>query len=81
MTFTCPVCGFDGLSEPPWDDELPSDQICPGCGTQFGYDDVCTTVAGREAMWTELRDSWIQGGRAWWSSGRPKPADWPPTTS
>jgi hypothetical protein len=72
------VCGFDGLSEPPWDDDLPSDQICPGCGTQFGYDDMAGVRAEREARWQELREAWIERGRPWWSTGRVKPATWPP---
>src|SRR5205085_10200900 len=28
---TCPVCGFPHLTEPPWDDAVPSDEICPSC--------------------------------------------------
>jgi len=34
----CPACGFL-LQMPPWDGKLPSEEICPCCGIQFGYDD------------------------------------------
>ena len=35
----CPACGYDGLEEPPWTDGSASDEICPSCGIQFGYED------------------------------------------
>ena len=39
-THTCPVCGYAGLDDPPWQGGAPSDEICPSCGTHFGYDDA-----------------------------------------
>ncbi|WP_276729934.1 hypothetical protein [Bacillus sp. (in: firmicutes)] len=40
MKHTCPVCGFKGLTEPPYDHEgNHSHEICPCCGFQFGFDD------------------------------------------
>ena len=37
---TCPVCGYDGLYEPPYNEKgSGSYEICPCCGFQFGYDD------------------------------------------
>lgn len=40
MKHTCPVCGFKGLAEPPYDHEgNHSHEICPCCGFQFGFDD------------------------------------------
>jgi len=38
MCNLCPVCGFY-LDQAAWVAELASFQICPCCGTQFGYDD------------------------------------------
>src|SRR2546421_398332 len=35
----CPACGY-ALGFAPWDGESPSDEICPCCGIQFGYDDA-----------------------------------------
>ena len=35
----CPVCGYDGLDEPAFDERgVGSDDICPCCGFQFGLD-------------------------------------------
>lgn len=66
LSFSCPVCGYD-------DSELPSfgaewrDEICPSCGTQFGYDDANTSHE-------ELRRRWVSTG-ARWASRNPAPAD------
>lgn len=64
----CPVCGFDpatlgeGVFEA-WD-------ICPCCGTEFGYHD-----ANRPHM--ELRRLWMDRGGKWWSAFHsPPPAGW-----
>ena len=51
---TCPVCGYDQLSEPPKDFT-----ICPSCGTEFGYDDVRQTVG-------QLLATWLQTCPRWW---------------
>ena len=63
MKYTCPVCGFDRLNEPPtgW-------SICRCCLTEFGYSD---------ASWThlELRQDWIAAG-APWGGGLPEPEGW-----
>ena len=61
----CPVCGY-GLSYRPADYH-----ICPCCGTEFGYDDVGTSVE-------ELRQRWVAGGANWWSPVDPKPHRWNP---
>jgi hypothetical protein len=64
--FTCPVCGYD-------DPKLPQigaewrDEICPSCGTQFGYDDASTSHE-------DLRQRWLNAG-ARWSSRNPAPAN------
>ena len=68
--FTCPVCGFAGLTEPHVDPVgSPTYSICPCCGTHFGADDVEKTHA-------ELRHDWIVGGLGWWSQNEHAPADW-----
>ena len=58
--YTCPVCDFDKLPEPP-----ENYDICPQCGTEFENDDFYYTHA-------ELRQQWIDGGRKWWSDVRPQ---------
>ncbi|MGO1080013.1 hypothetical protein [Inquilinus sp. CA228] len=69
MSFACPVCRFPGLEEAPYDEHgCASFDICPCCGTQFGYDDATTGHS-------ELRARWIAGGKRWWSEKGP-PADW-----
>ncbi len=70
-TFSCPVCGFEGLPNPPYNKagECPSFGICPCCGTQFGYDDCGRSHA-------ELRRAWLQNGAYWYSTATPPPAGW-----
>jgi hypothetical protein len=64
--YTCPVCGFDRLDDPP-----DNYTICPCCGTEFEYDDVRTTRA-------DLRRTWVEGGYKWWSKLEHPPAGWNP---
>ena len=74
--YFCPVCGY-GMYDAPWKGELPSDNICPCCGIQFGYDDF---AGGNAAMRNEVYDSWrrkwIDGGLKWWSISTPPPYNW-----
>ena len=75
--YLCPVCGYPELTEPPWTNEAPSDEICPSCGTHFGYDDVAGGDAGRrEAVYRSRREGWKSAGCPWFSHGRPPPAGW-----
>jgi hypothetical protein len=69
-TYTCPVCGFPGLSEPPYDAQgCASFEICPSCGTEFGYDDA-------RRSHDDLRAAWLAAGAPWRSQAiRPRP-DW-----
>ena len=64
--YTCPVCGFDRLEDPP-----NNYTICPSCGTEFEYDDARMSRAG-------LRRAWVEGGYQWWSKLEPPPARWNP---
>lgn len=75
----CPVCGFGALYEPPWADDSPSDEICPSCGTHFGFDDAAGgDAARRQEVHQRLRASWKAGGCPWISSERRPPAGWNP---
>jgi hypothetical protein len=64
MTYTCPVCGYNKLTDPP-----KHFNICPSCGTEFENDDYETSYA-------ELRARWIAGGARWWSEYDLKPIFW-----
>jgi len=75
MANLCPACGYDGLFEPPWLNGSPSNEICPCCGIQFGYDDALD----RPTVYERWRDRWIGDGMKWWSTnGRPQPDGWTP---
>lgn len=75
----CPVCGYPGLRDQPWLDGAPSDEICPCCGTQFGYDDaVGGEGAARERRYVSLRKRWIESGCLWFSRATHQPDDWDP---
>jgi hypothetical protein len=68
----CPVCGYDGLDEPAFDDDgVPSFDICDCCGTQFGYDDATMPHS-------VLREKWVAKGMPWHSRVIPPPLDWDP---
>jgi hypothetical protein len=62
--YICQVCGYDRLMKPATDHN-----ICPCCGTEFGYDDIAHT-------WEELRNLWIARGAKWFSHHTPAPNDW-----
>lgn len=75
----CPVCGFDGLDDPPWLDDSPSDEICPSCGIQFGYDDAAGGDIGeRRRVYDAWRARWLSAGCPWTSRGREPPPSWDP---
>ena len=74
----CPVCGYDGLDEPPFNERgAGSDDICPCCGFQFGLDDF--PYEDRERLVAEWRERWADGGCVWKfpSDGLP-PEGWDP---
>lgn len=66
MSHQCPVCGFSALFAPPADFE-----ICPCCGTEFGYDDD-------RYSHLQLRSRWMARGAPWFSRANPSPANWSP---
>ena len=66
----CPVCGFRGLSEPPYDEhQCASFEICPCCDTEFGYDDA-------NKSFDELRAAWIAAGMPWRNQSVPPSDGW-----
>jgi hypothetical protein len=65
MKYLCPVCGYE-MDDPPQDYN-----ICPSCGTEFGYHD-----SGR--TYEELRRIWLNSGAPWWSPVDKKPLGWNP---
>jgi len=70
MKHTCPVCGFAELAEPPYDSAgCASFEICPSCGTEFGYDDAKTSHE-------ELRTRWLSAGGHWSSQTMAAPPAW-----
>lgn len=72
MSYICPVCGFDKLSFQPYDENgLPSYEICPCCGFEFGCDDF----PDKEKAFDKWRLKWIEEGCKWFSRN-PPPKDW-----
>lgn len=74
----CPVCGYD-LGFAPWVGVSSSDEICPCCGIQYGYDDVAGgDINKRNWIYKEWRNYWIKEGMPWKSIGINKPHKWDP---
>jgi hypothetical protein len=79
VSHMCPSCGYDGLHEDPWNDDSPSDEICPACGIHFGYDDAAGgNPVNRAEIYVRWRERWIRGGTRWFSAGQKPPAGWDP---
>jgi hypothetical protein len=76
--FTCPVCGYPDLDEPPYDKYgCSSFDICPSCGTEFGLDDKHASLSLSE-MHAVLREQWASRGFPWSGSAATPPPDWAP---
>jgi len=72
QVYVCPVCGYPDLDEAAYDEfGCSSYNICPCCGTEFGYDDSTVIHA-------DLRKKWISGGMLWWSQYKQAPDGWDP---
>lgn len=77
MNYFCPVCGYN-LGFSPWNGSSPSDEICPSCGIQFGYDDSAGgDLEKRSMIYKKWRQDWINNGMKWYSKND-KPKDWDP---
>ena len=60
MTATCPVCQSE-LDFEPWCENSASDEICPSCGIQFGYNDAREDY--RQRIYSLWREAWIANNR------------------
>jgi hypothetical protein len=73
VPYTCPVCRFPGLAEPPMSPSGGgSYEICPSCGFQFGVSDE-----DRGETYASWRERWVADGMPW-RSANPAPAGWDP---
>lgn len=73
--YTCPVCGYNGLEEPPYDENgYGAYEICPCCGFQFGLDDD----PDKEQGIAEWRRNWVEQGCPWFSKSTRPPDGWKP---
>ncbi|MCB0877813.1 MAG: hypothetical protein KDC46_02380 [Thermoleophilia bacterium] len=76
--YTCPVCGYRYLNRPAWRGRNASDEICPCCSIQFGYEDAAGgDFVERMILHARARAWWIADGCQWRTSIDP-PADWNP---
>ena len=75
QTYTCPVCGFDQLDDPPVDEDGDGlFEICPSCGFQFGVSDD-----DKGFTYESWRARWVAMGMPWDSEGiEPPPEGWDP---
>lgn len=78
--YRCPVCGYLGITQAdpngPWRLLIWSYDICPCCGTEFGYDVDGDTPEELQQSIEKRRDEWIRGGHSWFSQARKPPPDW-----
>ena len=62
QNYLCPVCAYN-LDFEPWTKDSPSDEICPSCGIQFGYDDAAGgNHDSRQTIYTKWRERWVSQG-------------------
>ena len=73
--FTCPVCGYPGLTEVPRSPEGGgSYEICYSCGFEFGVTDD-----DRGFTYEQWRLAWIGRGMPWGGRGSGAPPEgWDP---
>ena len=75
MGYKCLVCFYNDLYDLPYDEDgIASDEICPCCGFQYGYDDFKRD----STVYSEWRIGWMDSGFKWFSKGRKPPKDWNP---
>ena len=70
--YRCRVCGYDCYPHLPWgaNGAVPSYEICPCCGVEFGYDDDGYDVCVRR------RRHWVQVEACKWFMPKMLPDDW-----
>ena len=63
MKNICPVCGYNGLKEPPYDNHgCASFEVCACCGFEFGFDDLSEGLT-----FDEYKKNWINNGSKWFN--------------
>ena len=72
-SFECPICTYNGLKRDPHEGDH---EICPSCGTHFGYVDC--GPERKEFYWGMLRERYIVGGCKWYSGFKPRPENFDP---
>ena len=60
MTAACPVCQSE-LDFDPWHGDSPSNEICPSCGIQFGYNEARSEF--RQRIYALWREAWLANDR------------------
>lgn len=69
--YVCPVCGYEGLDEPPKsEDDSHSYEICPCCGFEFGFDDE-----SEGHSYQSYRRNWVVEGARWFIEEK-RPENW-----
>ncbi|KPH79214.1 MULTISPECIES: hypothetical protein [Bacillaceae] len=71
-TYICPICGYDGLDEPPYEkgSNAPSYNICSCCYFEYGFSEdhdidlgyIVTPDEMKEAAFQLYRKQWIENG-------------------
>ncbi len=72
--YSCPVCGFDGLSKPAYDENgFGFMEVCPLCGFQFN-------VSDERHGWSfeDWRERWVSNAMPWSSTTVKSPPRWSP---
>lgn len=69
--YICLVCGYDKLSQIPYDvNNNPSYEICDCCGFEYGYDDL-----SNGDTYESYRKKWIESGARWFNQSK-QPINW-----
>ena len=71
--YVCPVCGYPNLEDPPRLEGSPSEEICPSCFFQFGFDDDSEGYT-----YEQWRQAWIHKGMPWSGKADEEPDGWDP---
>lgn len=65
IQYTCPVCAYSSMPYP-----AVEGNICPCCGTEFGYDDTMGVT------FLDLRNKWVNSRTPWFSPLESPPPGW-----
>lgn len=79
MKYICPVCGYVGFDEPPFDaDGISTFDICPCCGLEFGNRDGVRSLDELPERHAELTAEWAANGMQWRHGWGGPPTNWDP---